>query len=328
MRALALLLAAACTAAPPVDDPAALAAARAVAASVEVDQLMPWVRQLAADHLDDVRMSCAGYTVEDKYPACELSRDRAVALVRDALAGFGYQPRVESLGAEPEVAHNVIAERRGATRPDEVVLVAAHMDAFYAGADDNSSGVAVLLEVARAFAPLRTARTVRFVGFDLEERGSAGSARHVAAGGADDVVAALVLETVGFASHEPGSQDEAPGLPFDDVGDFLAIAANGDSRELAQRILAMNHAAPFVKLEAYVVGGDGAYPLTATLLRSDNGPMWLHGIPALMLTDTANFRNPSYHEAGDLPETLDPEFLAGVARLTAAATALFAEVLP
>jgi hypothetical protein len=307
---------------------AGFAAAGQVAAEVDPGNLMPWVTRLAEGHLRDVKVSCAGYQALDLYPACELSRDSAVRDVREAFSGLGLSTRIESTGAGAQAAHHVVAEKRGSGRPEEVVLLGAHLDAFYAGADDNSSGVAVMLEVARVLAGRNLSRSVRFVGFDLEERGDEGSAQYVGSGRADDVVAAIVLETVGFASAEPGSQKSLTGFSWGTVGDFLAIASNGNSSHLAEELLAMNHRLGLVKMKGFVAGGTGAHPLTGALLRSDNGPFWLRGKPALMWTDTANFRNPHYHEATDTPETLNPVFLAGVARAAAAAVALYAEVLP
>jgi hypothetical protein len=306
----------------------ALSAAGKVAAEVDPGNLMPWVSRLSEGHLRDVKLSCEGYQTLDLYPACELSRDSAVRDVREAFVGMGLSTRVQITGAGAQAAHHVVAEKRGVVHPEEVVLLGAHLDAFHAGADDNSSGVAVMLEVARVLAGKNLSRSVRFVGFDLEERGNEGSAQYVGDGNADDVIAAIVLETVGFASAQAGSQKSLTGFSWGTVGDFLAVVANGDSDHLAEQLLAMNHRLGLVKMKGFVAGGNGAHPLTGALLRSDNGPFWLRGKPALMWTDTANFRNPHYHKASDTAETLNPEFLAGVARAAAAAVALYAEVAP
>jgi hypothetical protein len=321
-----LLLVHGCAPEAPAED--GFTAAGMVAAEVVAGNLMPWVSRLAEGHLRDEKLSCAGYQAFDLYPACELSRDSAVREVREAFIGMGLSTRIESTGTGAQAAQHVVAEMRGIDRPEEVVLLGAHLDAFYAGADDNSSGVAVMLEVARVLAGRRLGRSVRFVGFDLEERGDEGSAQYVGGGRADDVVAAIVLETVGFASEQPGSQKSLTGFSWGTVGDFLAIAANGDSTHLAEQLLAMNHRLGLIKMKGFVAGGTGAHPLTGALLRSDNGPFWLRGKPALMWTDTANFRNPHYHKATDTPETLNAAFLAAVARAAAAAVALFAEVEP
>jgi Peptidase family M28 len=331
MKAGSLLLALfslALACAPPAPAPEDVEPAIAIGRALETANLMPTVEALAAGHLSDTKVSCAGYGPLDLYPACELSRDAAVGFVMDAFARAGLAPRIVTTGTGAQTAKHVVAEWTGATRPAQVVLLAAHLDAFYAGADDNSSGVAVMLETARVLATHRFARTVRFVGFDLEERGDEGSAQFVREGHADDVVAAIVLETVGFASDAPDSQKPLTGFSWGSVGDFLAVAANEDSLPLAQRLLALNRVAGFTKIKAFAAGGSGAYPLTGALLRSDNGPLWLRGVPTLMWTDTANYRNPHYHKATDRPETLSPGFLGGVARATAAAVALYAEVSP
>jgi hypothetical protein len=302
--------------------------AEQLAATVDDDRLMPWVERLANDHLGDDKLDCAAFDTMDKYPACALSSAAAIELVHEAFADFGYEPEIVALGSEPHIARNVVAELRGTTRPSEVVLVAAHVDAFYAGADDNGSGVAAMLEVARVAARFRFERTVRFVGFDLEERGSRGSSRYVEAGLADDVVDALILECVGYTDHSPGSQDSPLGFQLGDVGSSLVIAANDDSVETAQRMLDLNNELDLIELRAAIAGGSAAYPFTGALLRSDNGPFWLRGLPAVMLTDTANYRNPNYHEASDTPDTLDPQFLTASTRLVAASLAMLARVEP
>ncbi len=320
-RVLLALCAVACV--PDAPAPGDLAGASMLAAEVHTAALMPWVEALSDDHLTDVRRSCEGYPAQADYPSCELSSDAAATLVFAELTAMGYAPRVVSLGSDPHVAQDIIAEWPGTTRPREVVLVGAHHDAFFAGADDNGSGVAALLATARAVTRHRFARTIRFVAFDLEERGSLGSTHFTNAGLADDVVAALVLECLGFSSP---SQDSPAFLPLPAVGDFLLLVANEDSRALAQRILVMNQELALMPLRATIASGDGAFPLTSALTRSDNGPLWVRGVPTLMLTDTANFRNPNYHRASDLPATLDPAFLAAATRTVAASVALFAEV--
>ena len=299
--------------------------ASSLAESVRAENLMPWVEELASGHLADETSSCEDYPSMEMYPSCALTSGAARELVRRTLEGLGFEVKLLRHGAEPDAPINVEAELAGTKRAHEVVVVAAHFDAFYAGADDNSSGVAALLELARVVAAHRFERTLRFVGFDLEERGSLGSTRYVAAGHADDVEAAIVLECIGFTRRE---QSAPFGLELGDKGDSLLIAANADSRSLTQLLFAVNNALQLITLRAAIAGDDGAYPLSGALLRSDNGPFWLKGVPAVMLTDSANYRNPHYHEASDTPETLDPELLAGSTRLVAATLAVLAGVEP
>jgi hypothetical protein len=145
---------------------------------------------------------------------------------------------------------------------------------------------------------------------------------------ARDVVFALILECVGYVSNAPGSQEGLPGLAVGDVGDFLMLVSNGDSIDQASRMLALNHANGFLHTKGIAAGGSGWFPLTSALTRSDNGPLWLERIPAVMLTDTANLRNPHYHKASDTAETLNANFLGGATRVSVASVALFAELLP
>lgn len=328
MKQLTLILFFAATAcAPDAPDETGFAEAAALAASVDEGDVTSSVAELARGHATDQKVSCEGYAPKDGLPACELSHDAAIAFVTETLAGFGYEPHSVVLGEGPP-ARNVVAERRGETHPEEAVVVAAHLDAFYSGADDDSSGVAVMLEAARIVATRRFARTVRFIGFDLEEYGSVGSTRYVEAGMANDVVLAIIMDCVGYSSNADGSQSGLPGLSVGDVGNFLMVVANGDSIDHARRILALNHANGFVPMKGIAAGESGWFPLTSALTRSDNGPFWLRRLPALMLTDTADLRNPNYHEPADTADTLDGHFMAGAARIGVAAAALFAEPLP
>lgn len=302
-------------------DEAALFAAGVVPANV-----MQHVEDLATEHALDKKLSCSDYPPQTGLPSCDLSRDAAVTRVRETLESTGYDVESVVQGPPGDEAHNLVAELRGTRRPEEIVVVAAHLDAYFAGADDNSSGVAALLEIARLASEQRFTRTLRFVAFDLEERGSIGSTRYVESGLALGVVAVIVLECLGYADDTAGSQDSIPGLPLGDVGDFLAVVGNENSVRLAQRVLAINQEWDFMRLVGVIGGGDSIFPLTSALTRSDNGPFWLHGIPALMFTDTADLRNPNYHKPSDTAATLDPHFLGNATRVAAASAALFAEI--
>lgn len=328
MRARATLLAVltACSPAPPEQQ--GFAEAARVGREVAADEVMPWVRRLSAEHAADVRVSCEDNPPEDGYPACDLSRDAAVRMTEEAFRALGLKTETVVLGVAPYSAFNVVGEWAGTTRPNEVVLLGAHLDAFFQGADDNASGLAALLEAGRALTRHRFARTLRFVAFDLEELRSAGATRYVEAGRADDIVAAVILDAVGFASSAPGSQESPTGVPIGNVGDFLLAVGNDDSAVLVQRMMALAEAHDLVKMRGVLAAGKGAFPLTGILMRSDHGPFWLRDLPALLLTDTANFRNPHYHRASDTPDTLNPDFLVAVTRVLTASAALFAEVQP
>lgn len=207
------------------------------------------------------------------------------------------------------------------------LVLAAHYDTVIGspGADDNASSLAVLLEVARRLQQTGLTRPVHFMAFCLEEAHLLGSRAYVAhlreTGQA--VYGAIVLECVGFASDLEGSQRTPPGIPVavPSVGNFLALIGNQASAALTAALSqTMAHAIPVVPL---VVPGNGEQlPDTR---RSDHTAFWEHGFPAVMVTDTANFRNPHYHRSTDTVDTLNLNFLAAVAdAVTAAVLALAA----
>lgn len=248
----------------------------------------------------------------------------AGAWVEGRLVGMGYSVSREDSPVREGTAFNVIAERRGVVFPDEIVVIGAHYDTEVntPGADDNASGVAGMLELARRLAGVDTARTVRFIAFTNEEgsnsRGNVMGSRVSAEGSrerGERIVAMLSLEMLGYASHEPGSQrypfpPESPfarGLNLPDRGDFIAVVGRTGDAELVQRL-------------GSAMSGAGTVPVVPVALpavlrdiwRSDNGNYWLSGFTAVMVTDTSNFRNPHYHLPTDTVETLDFGFMAGV----------------
>jgi Zn-dependent M28 family amino/carboxypeptidase len=302
--------------------------ATAVANSVEAGNIMPWVQGLAAVHELDTPVSNEGFPPKDPFPSDHLTRDSATAFVVRAFTSLGYSPSTVVLGTGPQAAYNVVAEWPGGSRAGEVVLIACHHDGFYSAADDNSSAVAAVLETARAVRNFRFARTIRFVSFDLEEFGSIGSTRYIQAGYAQDVVKAIVMDMIGFASHARGSQQSITGLKLPDTGDFLLVVGNENSASMTQQVTALGNSSGLTTTVGVIAPGDGTYFLSSSLMRSDHGLLWYRGIPAIFFTDCANFRNPHYHKPEDVPSTLDPNFLANNTRLLTAALALFAEVEP
>ncbi|MBI5016077.1 MAG: M20/M25/M40 family metallo-hydrolase [Deltaproteobacteria bacterium] len=245
---------------------------------------------------------------------------RAAAYVENALAGFGYRLAAQEYRAAGVAVRNVEAEVRGAGRAEEVVLVGAHYDSAWGtpGADDNGTGVAALLEIARAFARARRtpACTVRFVGFVNEEppffqtplMGSRVYARRCRERG-ERVVAMLCLETIGYYSDAPGSQRYPFPLQllYPDTGNFLGFVGNLSSgriaREAARRFRdASGFPAELAIVPAWFPGVD----------LSDHWSFWQEGYPAVLVTDTAPFRSPFYHTAGDMPDRVDFDRLARV----------------
>lgn len=222
---------------------------------------------------------------------------------------------------------NVVALPPSPSRP-ALCLVGAHYDSVPGtpGADDNASGVAAALECARILAGQNA--NVAFAFFNREEDGLLGSHDLATAVFPDWSVAnAHVLEMVGFCRYEPRSQRIPAGLPIrlPDRADFLGLVANGRSAGLLADVL--KRAAVYVP-ELPVLGLEvklGLERLLPVLQRSDHAEFWRSGRPAVMWTDTAEFRNPHYHLPSDRPETLDYDFLSRVTRLLVAAVGADAE---
>ena len=206
--------------------------------------------------------------------------------------------------------------RRGEALPP--LLIGAHYDTVSGspGADDNASGLVVLLEVALRLRAQPLVRPVWLVAFCLEEQDRLGSQAFASRLKAErcELAGAIILECVGFASSEAGTQQIPPGVPIavPTQGDFLAIVGNEASRSLVRQLEqdAQRHAAKLKTLSLVVPGRGEAMPHTR---RSDHASFWDTGYPAVVLTDTANFRNPHYHRETDTGDTLNLEFLSDVA---------------
>jgi Zn-dependent M28 family amino/carboxypeptidase len=201
--------------------------------------------------------------------------------------------------------------------PKARILIGAHYDAVSGtpGADDNASGVATLLAVAGAIGPRAD---VCYVAFDGEECGLAGSRAFVERLGLNRLEQVHVLEMVGFTDHRPGSQgNPVPPVQAPTVGDFLGLVGTHGSSRLLDLVLATagHSAIPVFGLYLPPVATEMIRQVAPHVLRSDHAPFWEAGIPALMWTDTAEFRNPNYHRPTDTPDTLDYAFMAEVARL-------------
>lgn len=200
-----------------------------------------------------------------------------------------------------------------------LTLLAAHYDSVPGcpGADDNASGLAVLLECARAYSRGQPAPNLAFVAFNREEDGLLGSSDFVANGRAA-LGAALgvthVLEMVGFRAARSLGRLPLPWAPARlERGDYLGLVTKGSSNDVAERALGA-FASPELALITAKTWGP-LHRLVPDLGRSDHLPFWEAGLPAALWTDTANFRNPHYHRPTDLPDTLDYDFLSSVATL-------------
>jgi Zn-dependent M28 family amino/carboxypeptidase len=246
--------------------------------------------------------------------------EQAAGFVETSLKSAGYSTESQRYRVDTASARNVEAELKGSLRPREIVVVGAHYDsvADSPGADDNASGVAVMLALARDFASTKPRRTVRFVGFTNEESpyfwtddmGSVVYAKRCRQQG-DNVVAMLSIESAGIYSDAEGSQRYPAGLGliYPSKGDFIAFVGNLTSRPLLQTVISQFRAA--VPLPSMGASLPNAVPGAGW---SDHWSFWQQGFPAIQATDTAPYRNPYYHTPMDTPDRLDYARLAQLTR--------------
>ncbi len=215
-------------------------------------------------------------------------------------------------GLEGRECYNLEVEIVGSGKPDEIVVLGAHYDSLEGtpGANDNGSGVAALLAIARVFSDKQPVRTLRFVAFTNEEppffqsndMGSLVYARRCSERN-ENVVAMLSLETIGYYTDEEGSQNYPSGLMdfvFPTTGNFISFVANIKSRKLVCDVVgSFRQYAKFpsvaVFLPEYIVGVGW----------SDQWSFWQYGYPGIMVTDTAPFRYPYYHTREDTPDKIN-----------------------
>jgi len=257
---------------------------------------------------------------------------RTADYISSQLASFGYAVTRQTFYYRGHSYDNLIAEIQGAPRTfmaERILVIGAHYDTVRTtpGADDNASGVAGLLGLARQLSGIRPEMTIRFVFFCLEEpptfrtknMGSYHYARSLKEKN-DKVEGMICLEMIGYFCDREGCQHyPVPfmNLKFPRAGSYVSMVGNLRSRRFTHEIAAdfrKNTDLPVITLNApaIVIGIDF----------SDHWSFGKFGYKALMVTDTAFYRNPHYHAPSDLPETLDYDRMAKIVNGLAAAVAL------
>jgi hypothetical protein len=244
----------------------------------------------------------------------------AADYVAGELEAAGYKLDRQGFEVGEVLAQNLGVELPGAELGHEIVIVGAHYDSALGtpGADDNASGAAALLALARGFSGSRPARTLRLVAFANAEAphfrtpqmGSLVYAKRSAARG-EKIVAMISIDSIGFYSDAPNSQRHRKqnSARYPSTGDFVAVEGNEASKALVDRVLGafLNHASISAHGAALPADGEGAGA-------SDDWAFWQVGYPAVTVTDTASFRNPHRHRSEDTEDKLD---FARMARVVA-----------
>ncbi|MDR4495747.1 MAG: M28 family peptidase [Nitrospirales bacterium] len=237
----------------------------------------------------------------------------AVDYIKTRFQKSGYVVRSQEYQVEGRICENIEVEVRGTRHPEEILLIGAHYDSVKGspGANDNATGVAAVLELARIFSQVPSSRTLRFVAFVNEEppffqtpdMGSWVYAQRSRERG-EQINAMFSLETIGYYSERPGSQHyPAPlGLLYPSTGNFIGFVGNIQNGELVRRVVGSfrNHAV--VPSEGTAMWGG-----LPGIGWSDHWAFWEAGFPAIMVTDTALFRDPFYHTAKDTPDHIQYE---------------------
>ena len=262
-------------------------------------------------------------TIGERSVATLWNLEKSAEYIESFLRQIGLEPRREAYPYRSRSVDNIVADLDYSGEKKKTFLLGAHYDSVKGtvGADDNASAVAVQLEVARAMAELKGTPlnlTLRLVSFALEEppayatrsMGSRVYARKAKAEG-ERLDGMICLEMVGYTCHEDGCQTYPFPLMFrkyPKTGDFVGIVGNYKSRKFTRALFETfkkNEALPVITL---TVPWNGY--LMPNVRLSDHASFWDKGYKAVMITDTAFYRNPHYHRRSDTMDTLDFSFMA------------------
>ena len=280
-------------------------------------------RQTIKTHLED-HLIMLTRTIGERSVRFPGNIEKTAVYLQTQLKEFGLTVQRQTYAYNNRPVSNIVARLNLSDKPLRHYVLGAHYDSVSGtvGADDNASAVAVMLETARAMKKLtrpgRPGMALTFVAFALEEppvygtrymgsRVFAARAKEV-----NEVIDGMVcLEMVGYACHEPGCQHYPFPLQFmgyPKAGNFIGIVGNGKSSEFTRRLrnsFQRNANLPVVTLTVPFNGW-----ILPSVRLSDHASFWSKGYKAVMVTDSAFFRNPHYHRPSDTMETLDFDFMA------------------
>jgi Zn-dependent M28 family amino/carboxypeptidase len=247
---------------------------------------------------------------------------RAAEFIEKEFSSLGMEIESQVYGTYSTRVKNLIVEKRGRNTAKPLIIIGAHYDTAVdtPGADDNASGVAGLLELARLLREYPNERTIQFVAFTLEEPPYFNTAKmgsHVYAKrlkvDRTSVQLMISLEMIGYGGEHLKQSYPFPLMRtlgrYPRVGDFIGIVGNIRTRRLVGAVKAAMREGCKIGVES--LSAPGFIP---PLYLSDHSSFWKQQYPAIMITDTAFLRNPNYHNQGDTDQTLNYEFLAEVVK--------------
>ena len=245
------------------------------------------------------------------------SYTRACDFLFDSLDQTGLAVQKIPYDIDGQKFYNIEARKPG-IQDQDIIIVGAHYDSVLGspGANDNGSGVVAVLALAKRLAHKPLTKTVRFVlfaneeppAFQTKQMGSWNYARRCREN-KDRIIVMLSIETIGYYSENPGSQ-QYPfpfGFFYPDTGNFLAVVGQLKNRSLISGLV--KHLRTYGKIPTE---GVAAFSLIPGVGWSDHWAFWQEGYPAVMLTDTAPYRYPFYHSADDTTDKIDYEQLSRV----------------
>ena len=247
--------------------------------------------------------------------------ESAANYIRQEFKSYGYEPAEQVYTMENRPYRNIIAIKPGKDKKDKIIIICAHYDSVLGspGADDNASGVAALLELARLFSQLDLNKTLKFIAFTNEEppfylTEYMGSFRYAkeAKKRRENIEAVLCLESIGFYSDNKSSQSYPFGLSlfYPDKANFIAVVSNLSSGYLLKRIVGEFKKASNFPVE-YLIA---PIFLAEAISFSDHWSFWEFGYRAVVVTDTAFYRNPYYHTPQDTPGNINYKNMLEVIR--------------
>jgi len=247
--------------------------------------------------------------------------EEAKKYIRSTLEGMGYQPELQDYEYDGRVFSNIMVTIGGIRKPGETVIIGAHYDTVRGtpGADDNASAVAILLEICRSLRKDMPSRTLKLIFFVLEEpplynTKAMGSFIYASAARTrgEDIRAMLSLEMLGYFSDTEGGQSfplPLMNLMYPTTPNFMAAVGDTKSKDLVKRIKNSVEKNSDIPVETLSTS-----PYVPGVALSDHNSFWKMGYPAVMITDTAFYRNPHYHGSGDTIDTLNFQKMTGVLR--------------